>query len=80
MKKGWLLFVTGAIALSLLGGCQGGGGDDGFKPDPNAGKTTAQRTDEQIKAIESNPNMPESAKQMAIATYKAHANGGAGHP
>lgn len=72
MRPKCCLAAVVLLTALLVGGCSTG--TDGFKPDPNGGKTLAQRQDEQIKTIESNPNMPEDAKKMAIAAVK-----GSGH-
>jgi len=67
------LLVLALLAAFLLGGCVGG--DSGLKPDPNAGKSLAQRQEEQIKTIQDNPHMTDDQKQMAIGAVNGH-----GHP
>jgi len=58
------------LASFLIGGCVGG--DSGLKPDPNAGKSLAQRQEEQIKQIQDNPHMTDDQKQMAIGAIKGN--------
>jgi hypothetical protein len=67
------LLVLAVFASGLVAGCNKGSGD---QPDPNAGKTLAQRQEEQIKQIQDNPKMPDAAKQVAIEAVKAHAHPG----
>ncbi len=72
MRSQVCLMAIALVAACFIAGCDK---DSGLKPDPNAGKSMAQRQAEDIKAIEDNPNMPDSAKQMAISAIKGH-----GHP
>ena len=64
-------FLTVCAAVCV--GCNGETVSD-FKPAKSDGLTPEQRMDKQIKEIENNSAMPDSAKQMAIGQIKAHAS------
>jgi len=66
-------FLIAGVVLAVLAPIGCSGGDDGLKPDPNAGKTAAQRQEETINAINSNTHMTDQQKQAAIAGMQGHA-------
>jgi len=63
--------IAGVLLAALaLTGCSGG--DDGLKPDPNAGKSAAQRQQETADAINNNSHMTDQQKQAALAGMQGH--------
>ncbi len=75
MKRPVLLVIGGLLAVGL-GGCMG---EDNGPPPPKP--PSQSQIDATIKTIQDNPNMPQAAKDQAIASYKAGmARMGAGGP
>jgi len=75
MDKLTLRFGIAFGLACMIVGCNSDG-ISGYSPPHDDGLTSQQRTDNSIKKIQDNPNMPESAKQMAIGQIRAHANMG----
>jgi len=71
-------FLIAGLLLAVLAPIGCSNPDDGLKPDPNAGKTAAQRQQETIDAIKNNPHMSEQQKQAAMAAMQGHAGAPSG--
>jgi len=65
------LVLAGLAVIAVPLGCSDP--ESGFKPDPNAGKSNAQRQQETLDAIKNNPNMNEDQKQIAMQSIQGHA-------
>ncbi len=65
-------FLIASLVLAILAPIGCSGGDDGLKPDPNAGKTAVQRSQEISDSINNNPNMTPQQKQAALAGMQGH--------
>jgi len=68
-------FLIAGLLLAILAPMGCSNPDDGLKPDPNAGKTAAQRHQETVDAIKNNPNMTEQQRQAAMASMQGHPGG-----
>jgi len=66
-------FLIAGLLLAVLAPIGCSSPVDGLKPDPNAGKSSAQRQQETVDAIKNNTHMTEQQKQAAIASMQGHA-------
>jgi len=76
MSRFGLLLCSFVFVLLAATGCMGGDAISGYSPPKSDGLTPQQRMNKQIKDIQDNPNMPQTAKDTAIAQIQAHANPG----
>jgi len=65
-------FLIAGVLLAILAPLGCSNPDDGLKPDPNAGKSAAQRSQETVDAIKNNPHMTDQQKQAAMASMQGH--------